>query len=186
MIWDICQLQPVFLAGAHSWLNIGQGLYPNVDSAYLPPSLLCSLLVLSLSTEHQLCTHISSISFFCFYPKSSRRCPKNISLGSFSLGSERTHTHCTFFSFLAYPWGNNFRTSSLDDDKPFNALRVGLTAEVKECFSVWAGRNLRDKQSCLYGWLNCRLETLLHSLSPRIDTISPHRFTDKGTEAQRG
>lgn len=63
MIWDICQLQPVFLAGAHSWLNIGQGLYPNVDSAYLPSSLLCSLLVLSLSTEHQLCTHISSISF---------------------------------------------------------------------------------------------------------------------------
>lgn len=76
--------------------------------------------------------------FFCFYPKSSRMCPRNSSLGSFYRESGRTHTHCTFFSFLAYPWGNNLRTSSLDDAKPFNALRVGLIVEFKEGFAVWA------------------------------------------------
>lgn len=119
--------------------------------------------------NYLLCTHFSSIAFSVSIQNSPERVRKVFPGGSFYLRSERTYKRCTFFSFLASPWGNNFKTSPLDGDKPFSVLGVGLIVKVKGSFRVWDEK----PQSCLYRWYNCRLQTPLHSLSPGIDADFP-------------
>lgn len=138
------------------------------------------------------CAHTLPLFLFLYLSKIDKNTSKRYFLGLF-LPEIRKNKQYTFFSFLARPWGNNFRNGSLDDyQKPFNALGIGLIVKVKELFQGEDKRNLRDYQSfqCIGDLLQIRnsssffihISFLNPEVSPRIDISLPlSHFTDKNT-----
>lgn len=103
MFWDICQLQPVFLVHALSWLYTGHGLQSQSDSAY--PLSLSSLLfhfccyIFFWEGIYGLPTYTSLISFSIAAWNLIQYAPENY---GFYLGSERAINYESSLS----PWGD--------------------------------------------------------------------------------